>query len=431
MFATLPAPFQRLRAAPWWAVGLACALAVGAALRLAWGLDIEYKADEAWTFEHALRLLHGAPWPSLGMPSSVGLPNPGLSLWVFAVLDALFAVQSPPDLARAVQLLNVVALVLLCAVVLRWLPAAEREPWLWAAALAAVNPMAVLFQRKIWPPSVLPLFLVLLLAGWWRRERRGGALLWGLCGALIGQIHLSGFFFAAALAGGTLLRRRTGVVWSRWWAGTLLGAVPLMPWLADVGGALRDGTFGWWRAMEGKFWLQWATEPLGFGLCYSLGDQYQEFLTWPEVAGQPLYLVALLHAVVIGTGVVLLLRALRRGWRGAGGGDTGFCVNWAFWGYGLLLTVMGLRFYRHYLIVAFPLTFVWLAQLALGGRDQGPAARAGGRRLLVVLCVAQALLSACFLHYLHERGTGPESEFGVPYSGQWSVITVEWFMGDE
>src|SRR4051812_9558228 len=135
MTATLTASWRRVRSTPWWAVGLACALAAGAALRLAWGLDIEYKADEAWTFEHAHLLVRGAPWPWLGMPTSVGLPNPGLSLWVFAALDALFAVQAPPDLARAVQLVNVAALVLLCGFALRRVAAAEREPWLWAAAL--------------------------------------------------------------------------------------------------------------------------------------------------------------------------------------------------------------------------------------------------------------------------------------------------------
>src|SRR5262249_44475725 len=145
-----------------------------------------------------------------------------------------FGVQTPPDLARAVQLVNVAALVLLCACALRLVPAEEREPWLWAAALAAVNPLAVLLQRKIWPPSVLPLFLVLLLAGWWRRDRRAGALLWGLTGALIGQIHLSGFFFAATLAAGTWLRRRTSAAWRYWIAGGVVGLLPLLPWLMCV-----------------------------------------------------------------------------------------------------------------------------------------------------------------------------------------------------
>ena len=53
MTAILVAQLQRVRSLPWWALGLACALVVGAALRLVWGLDIEYKADEVWTFAHA------------------------------------------------------------------------------------------------------------------------------------------------------------------------------------------------------------------------------------------------------------------------------------------------------------------------------------------------------------------------------------------
>src|SRR4051794_33689296 len=100
MTAILAVQFQRVRSLPWWAIGLTCALVAGAFLRLIWGLDIEYKADEVWTFEQARQLLTGQEWPCFGMPSSVGLPNPGLSLWVFGALDLLFAVQSPPDLAR-------------------------------------------------------------------------------------------------------------------------------------------------------------------------------------------------------------------------------------------------------------------------------------------------------------------------------------------
>jgi 4-amino-4-deoxy-L-arabinose transferase-like glycosyltransferase len=421
MNAILSLPMRRMRSLPWWAVGLVCALAAGAFLRLVWGLDIEYKGDEVWTFEHARQLLSGEAWPWLGMPSSVGLPNPGLSLWVFGGLQLLFGAQSPPELARAVQLTNVAALVLLCVLALRLVPAAEREPWLWAVALAAVNPLTVLFHRKIWPPSVLPLFLVLLLAGWWRRERRGGALLWGLTGALIGQIHLSGIFFSATLAAGTWLRDRAGVAWRYWLTGAVLGAIPLLPWLACVaqGVGHTEGTARQWTGLlECKFWLHWVTEPLGIGLKYTLGPNFNEFLAWPVVAGQPLYLAALLHGVMVAAGAAILLRALYRRCRGAGGdaSPNALHVNWVFWGYGLVLTVVCLRFYRHYLLMAFPLTFVWLAQLALGraGRERA----AWGRALLLVLCVAQALLSALFLHYVHEHAADLRGEFGIPFAAQ-------------
>jgi hypothetical protein len=36
----------------------------------------------------------------------------------------------------------------------------------------------------------------------------------------------------------------------------------------------------------------------------------------------------------------------------------------------------------------------------------------------VVLCVAQALLSALFLQYIHERGPDLRCEFGTPFAAQ-------------
>src|SRR5437868_8153218 len=62
------------------------ALVLGAFLRFAWLADMEYKGDERWTFERTQHVPGVDPWPALGMPSSVGLLNPGLSLWVFVVL---------------------------------------------------------------------------------------------------------------------------------------------------------------------------------------------------------------------------------------------------------------------------------------------------------------------------------------------------------
>src|SRR5262249_44569773 len=128
-------------------IGLAIALVLGAGLRLVWGRDIEYKYDEAWIFEKAVQVGRTEPWPWLGMASSAKAPNPGLSVWVFVALSRLVSADEPPDLARAVQVLNIAALLGLVAFALRVVPSPDREPWLAAAAFAAVNPVPVLFQR--------------------------------------------------------------------------------------------------------------------------------------------------------------------------------------------------------------------------------------------------------------------------------------------
>src|SRR5262249_23742786 len=176
----------------WPVLGIILALLAGASLRLIWPEDIEYKADEAWTFQHS----RDAALPWLGMPSSVDIPNPGMSVWVFVLLQRLSGAADPPALARAVQLVNAAALVLLVCFAFPHVLRGEREPWLWAAALVAVNPLAVLFHRKIWPPCVLPLLTLAMLYGWWYRRRRGPAFVWGLVGVCLGQIHMAGFFFA-------------------------------------------------------------------------------------------------------------------------------------------------------------------------------------------------------------------------------------------
>src|SRR5579859_6552862 len=141
----------------WWPAGLGLILVLGAFLRLAWLRDMEYKYDECWTFWQTQGWFaqSGSSW--LGLYTSNGLRNPAMSIWVFLGLGKIFAVTKPTDLARAVQIINIVALGLLAWFALRVVKREEREPWLWALALAAVNPLTVVFQRKIWPPSILPL----------------------------------------------------------------------------------------------------------------------------------------------------------------------------------------------------------------------------------------------------------------------------------
>ena len=132
------------------AIGLSLAVFAGIVLRLIFPLDIEYKNDERYSFERAMHVGVDEPWPWLGMRSSSDIKNPGMSVWVFVVLARITGSHHPPELARAVQLLNIAAIVGLLVFAMRVVPAEEREPWLWAVALVSVNPMAVLLHRKIW-----------------------------------------------------------------------------------------------------------------------------------------------------------------------------------------------------------------------------------------------------------------------------------------
>jgi hypothetical protein len=407
-------------------LALALALFAGVALRLVWVEDMEYKADEVWTFEHArdADFRRAVPW--VGMPSSVDVPNPGLSLWVFVGLRALTGAEDPPGLARAVQGVNCLALVLLVAFAWRHVAPPEREGWLWAAALVAVNPLAVLFHRKLWPPCVLPLFTLALVYGWWYRGRRGPAFLWGLVGACLGQIHMSGFFFAGGFAAWALLFDRRRVAWRAWLAGSCLGALPLLPWayhLASHPPARPVNPHRWVHALEGKFWVRWFTESFGLGIEYTLGPwHWCDFLSFPLVGGRPTYLVAAAHAVLGVVALALLVRAGGALWRDRGrpaarwvgrGSPTAFALGAALWGFGLLLTLSCCSVHRHYTIVLFPLECLWVARLA-----QLPPGRPGlGRGLLATLWAAQLVISANFLCYVHAR-QHIRSEYGSTYAAQ-------------
>ena len=84
------------------------------------------------------------------------------------------------------------------------IPRGRREPWLWALALWAVNPLAVVYERKIWPPSVLPIFFVAMLCGWWYRRHWLGSFLFALVATIAGQIHPTAAFLAVAILAWTL-----------------------------------------------------------------------------------------------------------------------------------------------------------------------------------------------------------------------------------
>ncbi len=304
-----------------WRWLLIAALLLGAGLRLIWGEAIEYKLDEAWVYQLAVNYRTHGEWATLGMPSSQGVRVPGLATWVFYPFAYIFGVDEPIGLAHGVQVCSLLALVLLVLFAWRCIPAGEREPWLWAAALIALNPIEVIYQRKIWPPCTLPLFCIFFLIGWWHRERRSGALAWGAVGACLGQIHSSGFLYAAAVLFATFLADRRRVFWRYWLAGSVLGTLPMTQWLLYLlhnRDPVHNNFFAPHRWIEGKFWGHWVTEAMGVGLGGVFGPEYAAFLRWPLIAGHPTYGAAVLQGLAAALGAIVVVAALARWWRDAG-----------------------------------------------------------------------------------------------------------------
>lgn len=424
-----PEPF-RLTAG--WKIFLAAAVLAGLLLRLFYVQDMEYKEDEEYNFTQSQAQ---AAWSWVGMPSGVFIPNPGMSVWVFKILAWLARATEPTQLAHAVQLF---ALVGICAIVpfaIRALrPGEDRTPWFWAMALALVNPFAVFYQRKLWPEPILPVFSMLMLAGWWRRDRWLGAFAWGLVGAWLGQIHMSGFFFAASFLLCTALFAsrqipRARVRWGAWLTGSVLGALPLIPWAGYwFEHPIHESiSRGWGEMIQAKFWVFWATDPLGLHLGNPLGilrgptgwDQISDFVRYPLVGGHATYLNLAAHAIAALAAAAILLpggvaAAKRMTGRLAetrpGRSELRLALIAGIWGFGLLLTASSVMIRRYYLMVSFPLEFVWLAELALTSARPRFA-----RTCLATLWGAELFISACFVGYVHVNQGSPTGDYGDAY----------------
>jgi hypothetical protein len=240
------------------------------------------------------------------------------------------------------------------------------------------------------------------------------------------QVHLGAGLFAAALAAWTLAADRRGFPWIGWLAGSLVGALPAVPW------ALELAQHAWPHAQphspSANFYLRWPSFLLGDGPQYTLNRAaFADFLNEPLLNGGPSRLVAALQAALLAATVLLALRAAQRLARGPriapraiffGDSPETHLIAAAFWGYGGLLTLItlaGAGSYRHYMEIIAPIMALWTAMLALW--TDGGARRAWARPTLVILCAAQAALSLLLLAYIDRVGAIP-GDFGVSWNAQ-------------
>jgi hypothetical protein len=205
-------------------------------------LDLmEFKEDEAEACRLALHALGysepgvGRFFPTAGLVSSVGVPNPPLFVYVVAL--PLVLVRSPLAPAAAIAAANVLA-VWLCYVAGKriW----SRSVGIVAAALFALSPWSIFFSRKIWAQDLLPLvttlYLLELHALVVRRKERAVATL-VLLAAVGTQLHFSALVLVVVLAA-ALIAARDAVTW-RWIAVGVGGAAALYgPFLVLHGSSL-------------------------------------------------------------------------------------------------------------------------------------------------------------------------------------------------
>lgn len=438
--AGLSAPAHRLGVPGWAAIVIGVALAAGVALRLIYPGVLEYHLDEQFSFEHVKRVLDGGAWPSFGMTMSIGGPNPGMSIWIFILLGYLFGTEMPPELARAVQVMNIAAIFALVAFALVAFPRHRREPWLWAAALWAVNPLAVIYERKIWPPCTLPLFMVAMIAAWHWRRHWLGSFFFALIAVLCGQIHPTATFFGVVL----FLWGMVGD-WPRWrWrafrftglvAGAILGALPALNWFLTYAGS-GGGKLNLLRLPRLTFYARFLTEPFGFGADHVLGPYpFADFLRWPYWQKAPTWLGLHLHVLLIflALGVFALAAWHFAGRRRVslpllfiGSNETGRMVRAVFFGFGAiltLLTISGGGLYPHYLIVVTPVMMLWLVSLV--AYTDGGVLGDRGRLILSAICLLAGSIVLMLLAYIHEVGD-IYGEFGPSWEWRQLQVTPLW-----
>jgi hypothetical protein len=430
-----------------WSV-LALALISGGILRARSIDDMEWKNDERWSYRMSQEVGRSRPWPSLGMPTSLGFPNPGLSVWIFVPIGRL--AHTPTSMARVIAFLNTIGLLGFAWAVRAYLPRGEREPWLWGLALQAVSPFAIRLSRKIWPPSLLTPFLLLLWVTHRHRQARWGAFAWGLVGALIGQVHLSGWFVALGLVLGTAFaewrhRLPRSRYWHWWLLGNLLGFATALPWAytlstSSVSLPAQTGRDILTRHLPATlYWLAATATSVRPFACLGLGHATPDYLAGPIIDGIPTHVPELLCwftvvAIVLRI-VVRLLRAIvalvvRWTWR-TGGPRAGNCVDrdpsaitvpakpgtecastqFYLWStIAIPSTIFMLTtsvYFHHYYYALCPFLFVLVALCMLPWR-----------RALLGLVIAQALMSYVYLSYIHENGGISRGDYGVSYARQ-------------
>jgi hypothetical protein len=408
---------------------------------------MEWKDDEKWSFRMSQEVGRTRPWPGVGMPTSLGFPNPGLSEWVFVAIGRV--ANTPTTMARVVVLLNMIGLIGFAAAVRAFVPPAERESWLWGLALQAVSPFAIRMSRKVWPPSILTPLLLVLWIGHRYRQGRWGAFAWGLAGALIGQVHLSGWFVAAGLVVGTLAAEYLGRLprsrhWHFWLFGTVLGLIGAVPWaraLLTRHSGPPGGLFDIDPIHQGLGYLYgfvMTASSLSPQFILGLGYDSPEYSIGPIIDGIPTYLselprlliilafVARIAARLIDALAPSLRWARSRLTRGAGGlrnggvpasgepappGRGGASTGFYLWTTlvipGVLFVLTTKVYFYHYYFVLCPFVFVLVAVFLLPWR-----------RVLLSLVIAQALSSYAFLDFVHHRRGPVRGEYGSSYAQQ-------------
>ncbi len=402
---------------------------------------VEFKLDEATAVDLARRLLEG-DFPTVGLTSSVGADNPPLFVYLTAVPLAL---RDDPLAATAFVGVLGVAAVILTYIVLR--PRFGAFVALGAAALLATAPWSVLYGRKLWGQSVLPVVAAALLWSMFavlERSRSRAVVFIPILLCLAFQLNFSALALVIP-ATVLLLYRAHTVHWPAFALGVGIAALLLAPWLyhevasgfTDVatvlsgapGGEDEPGPFD---AVRESFRL------IGIGgWAYVTGDSLPAFVTdagpaWKVARGASIVAAALflLGLVTCALCVVRGTRSIRR-WPwlalAPGAASRALLLVWLAGVWLSYTTPRADRLYPHYLIVTFPVVFavqaLALSDLASAVRRVRYQAMVGAIAVLVAVAAGFTLFTLSFQRFVDEFG-GTAGDYGVAYRDKDALAVI-------
>lgn len=385
----------------------------GCVVRMLFLNHMEWKYDQAWMFYSAVENAANFHFPWIGMKSGGGISNPGLSVWVFNILGFFF--KTPISMAFGVALLNILAIFGFTLFGLKRKEPREREFLLKTAALWSVSPLAFVFSRSIWAQDILAPFVIGFLVFAYYRKRPIFGFLWGFVGALLGQIHMPGFFYAFGFFAFLFIRdfnKKKTAHYGYWLLGSVIGGLLLLPWLnylmempkiVKAPDPNNSGVIEFKHIFKFRFYTYTFLDAFGIHLKYSLGKAFKSFLAFPY----GFYLTGLLHGFLVVTGLVGVFSFLKNIKNESWGS---FDELWgaSFIGGGLALTLVGLKMHPHYIICALPFSYYLAVRILHHFKPW----------LTWSFIGSQLLVTSLFLTYVVNNGGVPGQEYGKSYQSQ-------------
>jgi len=367
---------------------------------------MEFKGDEAEACRLALHVLGfsepgvGRFFPTQGLVSSVGIPNPPLFIYLVAIPLAI--VRSPLAVVAFVAAANVAAIGLCYLLGRRCF---SRLVGLAAAGLWALAPWAIVFSRKIWAQDLLPICTTLFaleLHAFLVRRRPSSAFGLVALFAVATQLHFSAWVLGPILVVALWLGR-DALNWRYLVLGITFAAALYAPFFIDHSGgivqATHHDTSSHAPALLGRF-----EAALRYTLAIVGGDRMSILLGHQAQLARPLSIVLGSAALI---GIIGAAHAAHEP------EQRNLRVLFAAW-YLLpltLLSIVPVHDYIHYFIVITPLPFLGLAYL-LEAIIRRRAAIGG--TVLALSLVAFVALDIRFFRTVIRDGGAP-GEYGVAY----------------